>query len=120
MDHFIGGKLSIGTPNPAQSVASWFEPRGIVALLTMRVQDLILRSRALRGVSKDGAIEIALLPHRIGADHHLGITLRAIGGQIRRDGAGVIEPDHRAARRFRDHVVVDQRRAGAGVTDGGG
>ena len=33
--------------------ASWFETRGVAALLTMRVLDLILRSRALRGVSKD-------------------------------------------------------------------
>jgi hypothetical protein len=28
-------------------VASWFETRGFATLLTMRVQDLILRSRAL-------------------------------------------------------------------------
>jgi hypothetical protein len=47
-------------------LASWFETRGVAALLTMRVwqtsscartrwrPDLILRSRARRGVSKDG------------------------------------------------------------------
>jgi hypothetical protein len=29
-------------------VASWFETRGVAALLTMRVQDLILRSALLR------------------------------------------------------------------------
>jgi len=29
----------------AGSVASWFETRGVAALLTIRVQDLILRSR---------------------------------------------------------------------------
>jgi hypothetical protein len=33
--------------------ASWFETRGVAALLTMRVLDLILRSHAQRGVSKD-------------------------------------------------------------------
>ena len=33
-------------------VASWFETRGIAALLTMRVSDLILRRRA-SAVSKD-------------------------------------------------------------------
>jgi hypothetical protein len=31
----------------AYPVASWFETRGVAAFLTMRVQDLILRSRAL-------------------------------------------------------------------------
>ncbi len=36
---------------------------------------------------------------------------RAAGRQVRRDRAGVVEPDHRAARGLRDHVVVDQRRA---------
>ena len=30
------------------STASWFETRGVAALLTMRVQDLILRSAHLR------------------------------------------------------------------------
>jgi hypothetical protein len=34
-------------------VASWFETRGGAALLTMRIQDLILRSIAKRCVSKD-------------------------------------------------------------------
>ena len=38
--------------------ASWFETRGLAALLTMRVSDLILRSRAQRGVSKDEATEL--------------------------------------------------------------
>ena len=37
--------------------ASWFETRGVAALLTMRVQDLILRSHAQHGVSKDEASE---------------------------------------------------------------
>jgi len=32
---------------------SWFETRGIAALLTMRIYDLILRSIAKRCVSKD-------------------------------------------------------------------
>jgi hypothetical protein len=35
-------------------LASWFETRGVAALLTMRVQDLILRSGVSR-VSKDEA-----------------------------------------------------------------
>jgi hypothetical protein len=39
-------------------VASWFETRGVAALLTMRVQDLILRSIAKRCVSKDEATEL--------------------------------------------------------------
>jgi hypothetical protein len=38
-------------------MASWFETRGVAALLTMRILDLILRSRAKRGVSKDEATE---------------------------------------------------------------
>jgi hypothetical protein len=38
-------------------VASWFETRGVAALLTMRVQDLILEERALARVSKDEAVE---------------------------------------------------------------
>jgi hypothetical protein len=33
----------------------WFETRGLAALLTMRLQDLILRSIAQRCVSKDDA-----------------------------------------------------------------
>jgi hypothetical protein len=36
-------------------MASWFETRGLAALLTMRVRDLILRSIAPRCVSKDEA-----------------------------------------------------------------
>ena len=36
--------------------ASWFETRGVAALLTMRVQDLILR-RPDSAVSKDEATE---------------------------------------------------------------
>jgi hypothetical protein len=32
----------------AYPVASWFETRGVAALLTMRVHDLILRSALLR------------------------------------------------------------------------
>jgi hypothetical protein len=36
-------------------VASWFETRGVAALVTMRIQDLILRSIAKRCVSKDAA-----------------------------------------------------------------
>jgi hypothetical protein len=44
-------------PDPAiVPVASWFETRGVAALLTMRVQDLILRSGVSR-VSKDEATE---------------------------------------------------------------
>jgi hypothetical protein len=31
-------------------VASWFETRGVAALLTMRVSDLILKERRLRRV----------------------------------------------------------------------
>jgi hypothetical protein len=40
------------------SVAAWFETRGVAALLTMRVSDLILRSIAMRCVSKDEATEM--------------------------------------------------------------
>jgi hypothetical protein len=39
-------------------VASWFETRGVAALLTMRVLNLILRRRALARVSKDEATEL--------------------------------------------------------------
>ena len=45
----------VGCPDP---MASWFETRGVAALLTMRILDLILRSRAKRGVSKDEATEL--------------------------------------------------------------
>jgi hypothetical protein len=41
----------------AHPVASWFETRGVAALLTMRVQDLILRSGVSR-VSKDEITEL--------------------------------------------------------------
>src|SRR5204862_5248783 len=54
-----------------------------------------------------------LAPHRIHTDRHLRITLRAVGGEIGRDRPRVVETDHRAARRFRDQVAVDQRGAGA-------
>jgi hypothetical protein len=37
------------------TAATWFETRGIAALLTMRVSDLLLRSIAKRCVSKDEA-----------------------------------------------------------------
>jgi len=37
-------------------MASWFETRGVAALLTMRVSDLILRRRK-SAVSKDEATE---------------------------------------------------------------
>ena len=43
------------------AVASWFETRGIAALLTMRVSDLILRS-GLRRVSNDEATELEITP----------------------------------------------------------
>jgi hypothetical protein len=36
-------------------MATWFETRGVAALLTMRLEDLILRSIAKRCVSKDEA-----------------------------------------------------------------
>jgi hypothetical protein len=36
-------------------VATWFETRGVAALLTMRVQDLVQRSPPKAGVSKDEA-----------------------------------------------------------------
>jgi hypothetical protein len=38
-------------------LATWFETRGVAVLLTMRVQDLILRSAVAR-VSKDEAPEL--------------------------------------------------------------
>ena len=50
-------------------MAPWFETRGDAALLTMRVQDLILRSIAKRCVSKDKA---AGLEKREQAGHFLG------------------------------------------------
>jgi hypothetical protein len=40
------------------SAATWFETRGVDALLTVRVSDLILRSIAKRCVSKDEAIAL--------------------------------------------------------------
>jgi hypothetical protein len=39
----------------AHRAATWFETRGVAALLTMRVSDLILRSPPQAGVSKDEA-----------------------------------------------------------------
>jgi hypothetical protein len=51
--------------NPAilpKDAASWFETRGVAALLTMRVQDLILRSLPQAGVSKDEATELENAP----------------------------------------------------------
>src|SRR5580704_16387055 len=39
----------------ARPVDTWFETRGVAALLTMRVSDLIMRSIAQRCVSKDEA-----------------------------------------------------------------
>jgi hypothetical protein len=39
----------------AHPTATWFETRGVAALLTMRVSDLILRSPPQAGVSKDEA-----------------------------------------------------------------
>ncbi len=50
------------TPQRRLLTASWFETRGVAALLTMRVSDLILRSVAKRCVSKDEA--------RDGADNY--------------------------------------------------
>jgi hypothetical protein len=46
----------------AHPTATWFETRGVAALLTMRVSDLILRSPPQAGVSKDeaAALENAL------------------------------------------------------------
>ena len=40
-------------------MATWFETHGVAVLLTMRVKDLILRSRE-SGVSKDEATAIYL------------------------------------------------------------
>jgi hypothetical protein len=42
----------------AHPTAPWFETRGVVALLTMRVSDLIPRSPPQAGVSKDVATEL--------------------------------------------------------------
>ena len=44
--------------------AAWFETHGVAVLLTMRVQDLILRSIAKQGVSKDEATELKFAPER--------------------------------------------------------
>ena len=44
----------------AGAVSSWFETRGVAALLTMRIQDLILRE-ARSAVSKDEATELETL-----------------------------------------------------------
>jgi hypothetical protein len=68
----------------AHPVASWFETRGVAALLTMRVQDLILRSGVSR-VSKDEITELenvlTLIPlcgkTNIAAD---GVLLAAVDG----------------------------------------
>jgi hypothetical protein len=61
---------------------------------------------ALAGTTK------ALSSYRVGPDHDLGEALRAFGGQVRCNRTRVIEPDYGTTRRFRDHVVVDQYRAG--------
>src|SRR5712692_5684596 len=42
-------RIPFGTNYDDASLASWFETRGVAARLTMRVQDLILRSALLRG-----------------------------------------------------------------------
>jgi hypothetical protein len=39
-------------------LATWFETRGVAALLTMRVRDLILEERAVARVSRDEAPEL--------------------------------------------------------------
>jgi hypothetical protein len=45
----------------AYTVASWFETRGVAALLTARIQGLILRAR-VACVSKDEATELENAP----------------------------------------------------------
>jgi hypothetical protein len=59
-------------------MAAWFETRGVAALLTMRVEDLILRSIAKRCVSKDEAtqLEYALT---CGYVHHLNAVEHLMG-----------------------------------------
>ena len=58
--------------------ASWFETRGIAALLTMRDWNLILRSIAARCVSKDEAIEVAMALARERLTDHAGHVRLAI------------------------------------------
>jgi hypothetical protein len=53
-------------------VATWFETRGVAALLTMRVSTLILRSIAPRCVSKDEAAALEIIFALAG--FHLGRT----------------------------------------------
>jgi hypothetical protein len=43
-------------------LATWFETRGVAVLLTMRVQDLILRSALLRASPRMKPLNYALTP----------------------------------------------------------
>jgi hypothetical protein len=49
-------------PDVLISGPSWFETRGVAALLTMRVSDLILKERAFARVSKDAATALENTP----------------------------------------------------------
>jgi hypothetical protein len=51
---------------------TWFETRGVAALLTMRISDLILRSPPQAGVSKDEATAAETAPATAGI--HFGFV----------------------------------------------
>jgi hypothetical protein len=58
--------------NATHPTATWFETRGVAALLTMRVSDLILRSPPQAGVSKDEATALENAPAEAGI--HFGFV----------------------------------------------
>ncbi len=99
--------LALDPINPAQE--SELEK---TLALTLDIVGMAGRYPSLRNAFQRSGKELA--PHAIRADRDLRIALRAVGCQIRRDRARMVETDHRAARRFRNHVAVDQRGAGAG------
>src|SRR5260363_148482 len=72
------------------------------------------RSRTdTRRVRPNDAQGVSAALHRVCGDHELAELLRAGLRQIRGHRLDVIQPDHGATRRARDHVVADESRAGA-------
>src|SRR5450631_691519 len=86
-------------------------PTAVILRGSQELAPPAITAKPLRG---DDAtwLTVNILPsRRVRPYHHLGEALRALGRQIGCHRPRMIEPDHGAARRFRDHVVVDQRRA---------
>src|SRR5712692_1325073 len=82
-------------------------PTAVILRGSQELAPPAITAKPLRGDDAARPAVNMLPSHRIRPDHYLRKMLRAFGGKIRRNGAGVIEPDHGATRRFRDHVVVD-------------